>query len=70
MSPIEVHGMALSAPCRLVYMTCEALGIEYNIVPVDLFNDGTKTPEYLKVCMFCFTVSFCLVFPCVIPQLY
>ena len=59
MSPVEIHGMALSAPCRLVFMACEALGIEYNIVTVDLFNEGTKTPEYLKVCNFYLTEILC-----------
>ena len=52
MSPVKVHGMKLSAPCRLVYLTCEALAIEYEKVDVDLFNGGTRTPEYLKV-LFC-----------------
>ncbi len=46
---IEVHGMALSAPCRIVYMTCEVLGVEYNMVECDLMNGGNKTPEYLKM---------------------
>ena len=50
MSPVKVHGMNLSAPCRLVYLTCEAVGIEYEKVDVDLMNGGTRTPEYLKVC--------------------
>ena len=50
MSPVKVHGMSLSAPCRLVYLTCEAVGIEYEKINVDLMNGGTRTPEYLKVC--------------------
>ena len=50
MSPVKVHGMNLSAPCRLVYLTCEAVGIEYEKINVDLMNGGTRTPEYLKVC--------------------
>lgn len=49
MAPIEVHGMGLSAPCRIVYMTCEVLGLEYNMVECDLMNGGNKTPEYLKM---------------------
>ena len=50
MSPVKVHGMNLSAPCRLVYLTCEAVGVEYEKINVDLFTGGTRTPEYLKVC--------------------
>ena len=48
MSPVKVHGMNLSAPCRLVYLTCEAVGVEYEKVDVDLMNGGTRTPEFLK----------------------
>ena len=46
---IKVHGMGLSAPCRIVYLTCEALGIEYEQVECDLMNGGHKTEEYLKI---------------------
>ena len=46
---IDVHGTALSPPCRLVYMTCEVLGIEYKSIEVDLFKGMTRTPEYLKM---------------------
>ena len=35
---VEVYGMALSAPCRMVYMTCEALGVDYERINVDLFK--------------------------------
>ena len=46
---LEIHGMALSAPCRIAYMTCELLGLEYKMVECDLMNGGNKTPEYLKM---------------------
>ena len=46
---IEIHGTALSPPCRIVYMTCEVLGIEYKEIEVDLFKGMTRTPEYLKL---------------------
>ena len=46
---IEVHGTALSPPCRLVYVTCEVLGIDYTTIEVDLFKGGNKTPQYLKL---------------------
>jgi len=48
MSAVEIHGMALSAPCRICYLACEAIGIEYKMVDCDLMNGGNKTPEYLK----------------------
>ena len=46
---IQVHGMPLSAPSRIVYMTCEALGLEYEVILCDLMKGDNKTPEYLKV---------------------
>jgi glutathione S-transferase len=46
---IEVFGADVSAPCRLVYMTCEMLGIEYKKMPIDLMKGETRTPEFLKV---------------------
>ena len=49
---IEIYGMDLSAPCRILYMTCEALGLEYTKHEVDLFKGENKTPEYLKVKIF------------------
>jgi len=49
MSAVEIHGMALSAPCRICYLACEASGIEYKMVNCDLMNGENKTPEYLKM---------------------
>ena len=49
---IQVHGIGASAPCRIVYMTCEALGLEYEMVSCDLMKGENKTPEYLKVIIF------------------
>jgi len=46
---VEVFGMTLSAPCRILYMTCEALGVEYKQTECDLMNGGNMTPEYLKM---------------------
>ena len=46
---IQVHGIGASAPCRIVYMTCEALGLDYEMVSCDLMKGENKTPEYLKV---------------------
>ena len=50
---VEIHGMGGSAPCRIPYMTCEALGLEYKMVNVDLMKGENKTPEYLKVNQLC-----------------
>jgi len=49
MSVVEIHGMTLSAPCRIAYMACEAIGIEYKMVTCDLMKGENKTPEYLKM---------------------
>ena len=46
---IQVHGIGGSAPCRIVYMTCEALGLDYETVTCDLQKGDNRTPEYLKV---------------------
>ena len=46
---VEIFGMGLSAPCRILNMTCEALGVEYKETTVDLFKNENKTPEFLKV---------------------
>ena len=46
---VEIFGMGLSAPCRILHMTCEALGVEYKETNVDLFKNENKTPEFLKV---------------------
>ena len=50
--------MDLSAPCRILYMTCEALGLEYTKHEVDLFKGENKTPEYLKVKIFAITFKY------------
>lgn len=46
---VEIHGMGLSAPCRIVYMTCEALGIEYKMVECNLMKEDHMKPEFLAV---------------------
>ena len=46
---VEIHGMIASAPCRICYLTCEVLGIEYKMVNCDLMKGENRTPEYLKV---------------------
>ena len=49
MAPIVIYGMAPSAPCRILCMTCEVLGLEYEFKVVNLMAGENKTPEYLKV---------------------
>jgi len=46
---VEIHGMGLSAPCRIVYMTCEALGIEYKMVECNLMKEDHMKPEFLAM---------------------
>jgi len=46
---VEVYGMALSAPCRTVYLTCELLGVDYKKVNVDLMKGEHMTPEFLSM---------------------
>jgi len=46
---VEVYGMALSAPCRMVYMACESVGIEYKKINVDLMKGEHMTPEFLAM---------------------
>ena len=46
---IKVYGMDLSAPVRMVKLTCAVLGVEYEFVVVDLFAGENMKPEYLKV---------------------
>ena len=46
---VEIYGMSLSAPCRICYLTCEVLGIEYKMVNCDLMKGENRAPEFLKV---------------------
>jgi len=47
--PPVVYGIAISAPVRIVRMTCEALGVEYETKEVDLMKGEHMTEEYLKI---------------------
>ena len=47
--PIEIHGIVASAPCRIPYMTCEVLGLDYTMVTCDLQKGDHMKPEYLKI---------------------
>lgn len=47
--PVEVYGHKISAPCRLVFMTCEAAKVPYDFKVVDLMKGDNMKEEYLKV---------------------
>lgn len=38
-----------SAPCRSVWLTSKAVGVELNLIETDLHNGDHMKPEYLKV---------------------
>merc|ERR1711997_624027 len=46
---VKVYGMDASAPVRMVLMTCEVLGIEYEFVVVNLMEGEHLKPDYLKI---------------------
>ena len=45
----QIYGMQLSAPCRIVEMTAEVLGLEYEFKVVDLFSGENMKPEFLAL---------------------
>ena len=49
MAPVIIYGMQASAPCRILTMTCEVLGIEYEFKVCNLMAGENRTPEYLKM---------------------
>jgi len=49
MAPIDVYGMPLSAPCRIVTMTAECIGVEYNYKLLDLMAGEHMKPEFLAI---------------------
>jgi len=49
MAPIEVYGMNVSAPCRIVTMTAECLGVEYDFKVVDMFAGEHMQPDFLEL---------------------
>merc|ERR1712141_838717 len=46
---IKIYGMDASAPVRMVMMTAEVLGIEYEFVVVNLMEGEHMKPDYLKI---------------------
>ena len=45
----QIYGMQLSAPCRIVEMTAEVLGLEYDFKVVDLMAGEHMKPEFLAM---------------------
>jgi hypothetical protein len=56
MTSVKIYGIPLSAPTRIVMMTCEVLGISYELIHTNPLTGDTRTEEYLKV-------TFCHVYP-------
>lgn len=48
-SKLKIYGIPPSAPCRVVYLTCHVLGLDYEVIPMDPRIGQTKEPEFLKV---------------------
>lgn len=46
---IDLYYMPLSAPCRSIIMLAKTLGVELNLIKLDLFAGEHMTPEFLKV---------------------
>ena len=46
---VDVYGMPGSAPSRIVFMTCNVIGLKYNYKLVDLEKGEHREPEYLKL---------------------
>lgn len=46
---LKIYGIPPSAPCRVVYLTCHVLGLDYEVIPMDPRVGQTKEPEFLKV---------------------
>ena len=49
MAPLEIYGMQLSAPCRIVEMVAEVLGLDYEFKVVDLMAGEHMKPEFLAM---------------------
>src|SRR5438067_11092241 len=45
---LKIYGIPRSRAFRTLWMAKE-LGLEYENIPIDFANDGTRTPEYLRI---------------------
>jgi hypothetical protein len=57
MPHVTIYGVPLSAPTRIVMMTCEVLGVRYELINTNPLTGDTRTEEYIKVA-FSFFLSF------------
>jgi glutathione S-transferase len=48
MSTLKIYGIPRSRAFRTIWMAKE-LGLDYDNVPTDFANNGTRTPEYLAI---------------------
>ena len=49
MAPIVIYGMPPSPPTRILAMTCDVLGLEFEMKPCNIMAGDNRKPEYLKV---------------------
>jgi len=47
--PLQLYHFHISPPSRSVLMTLKALGIDFEVKPVNLFEGEQKKTEYLKI---------------------
>jgi glutathione S-transferase len=48
MATLKIYGIPRSRAFRTIWMAKE-LGLDYENIPIDFANEGTRAPEYLKV---------------------
>lgn len=48
--PIDFFYLPGSAPCRSVWLTAKAVGVELNLIETQLHQGDHMKPEFLKVC--------------------
>lgn len=48
--PVDFFYVPGSAPCRSVWLTAKAVGVELNLVETQLAKGEHMKPEFLKVC--------------------
>jgi glutathione S-transferase len=48
MATLKIYGIPRSRAFRVLWMAKE-LGLEYDNIPIDMANEGTRAPEYLAV---------------------
>jgi len=49
MSMVKIYGVPLSAPCRIIMMTCKVLGVQYQLISTNPLLGETRTEEFVQV---------------------